>query len=74
VGKFQVIELIQKEIVKNANAVRKEPWKKTRLYYINQGLEIAIELIEEEHSKISVKARTNKERRWWSALRKEWIG
>ena len=46
VGKFQVIELIQKEIVKNANAVRKEPWKKTRLGYINEGLERAITIIE----------------------------
>jgi len=45
-GKFEVIELIQKEIVKNAKAARKKPQSTTRLNYINEGLERAITIIQ----------------------------
>jgi len=45
-SKFEVIKLIQKEIVKNAKEIRKKPQGATRLNYINEGLQKALTIIE----------------------------
>jgi len=50
-GKFEVTELIQKEIVKNAKEIRKNLQSYTRLNYINEGLQKALTIIENLGSK-----------------------
>ena len=45
-SKFEVMELIQKEIVKKTKEVCKKPQSATRIKYIIEGLQTALTIIE----------------------------